>query len=112
MLPNPEKQKSGRVLSKWLLLLVLFLSTPAVLIALLLLFQAESWPGRLFAASVLVLYLAGCFLVRWLHKSGRGVGRASIITGVLGCAGFLICSILAPSGVTPIGSKFRSVLRP
>src|ERR1051325_501142 len=106
MQQNPEKRKpGGRVLSLCALL-VLILAIPAVLIATLLLFQAETWLGRLFATSVLLLYLAGCFLVRWLHKSG---GMACVIIGAIACAGFITCYVGSPSGATPIGSKLHSV---
>jgi pimeloyl-ACP methyl ester carboxylesterase len=81
---------------------------PEALVAMLLLVEAETISGRVFAVSFLTLYAATVGLYRWLRKSGKRAATAAVISLALAVAGFAFCYCLSPSGVAPTGSKLHS----
>ncbi|HUR45143.1 MAG TPA: hypothetical protein VMZ27_04625, partial [Candidatus Saccharimonadales bacterium] len=108
---GPAKQPIRRV-SAGLMLCLLILAMPATLIAVFLLLDAESWNGRLFAASCLVLYSGACGLYLWLGNGSRVCRRGALALSGLALVGFAACYTFSPSGVTSGGSKLQSVFPP
>jgi pimeloyl-ACP methyl ester carboxylesterase len=107
MQEGPVKQTIRSVL-----LLLLILAVPATLIALFLLFDAETWNGRLFATSCLGLYSGSCALYLRLKKGRRAAGRAALALSGVALIGFAACYAFSPPGVTSADSKLHSVCPP
>jgi hypothetical protein len=111
MQEGPVKQ-AIRSVGVCVVLFLLILAIPATLIAVFLLLDAETWNGRLFAASCLVLYSGTCGLYLWVKKGGRVAGRGALALSGLALIGFAACYTFSPSGVTLGGSKLQSVFPP
>src|SRR4051794_37157603 len=107
MQDGPVKQTIRSVL-----LFLLILAMPATVIAVFLLLDAETWNGRLFAASCLVLYSGTCGLYLWLKKGSRVAERGALAVSGVSLIGFAACYAFSPSGVTSDGSKLQSVFPP
>lgn len=110
--------------------LLLVLGTPPTFLAILLLCESETWGGRLFAVSCVLLFAAGCCLFRWiyvggrglrvegkpltldpsLHRMGRGVETICLLGAAIVCIAF--CYAVAPSGKVAASSKLQSVSPP
>jgi predicted esterase len=95
-----------------MVLLLLILVMPATFIAVFLLLDAETWNGRLFAASCFLFYSGTCALYLWLRKGGRRAGQGALALSGVALVGFAICCGFAPPGVTSGGSKLQSVFPP
>src|SRR4051812_2545655 len=95
----------------------------------LLLCESETWGGRLFAVACVLLFAAGCCLLRWIYvasrtksldvEQGGAVGtprptllRATICFICATVACMVVCYALSPSGRTAAGAKLQSVFPP
>lgn len=113
MLLQEKKVKSpARIVAIWLVFLLLVLAIPSALIAVFLLLDAETWRGRLFAVSWLLMVGAVFCLYQWLKEQRIGARKGMTVLGSSAALGFAICYAIAPSGVTPAGAKLQSVFPP
>jgi len=111
MQDGPLKQANLTV-GRFVVLLLLILALPAMLIAVFLLLDAETWNGRLFAVSCLVLYAGTGALYLSLKKGRRIAGRVALSLCGVALIGFAAGYTFSPSGVTLSDSKLQSVFPP
>ena len=78
----------------------------------MLLAEAETWNGRLFALAFLALFLAIGFLCGWLWGRRRRSGRIAAAAGCVALGGLLICDVESPSGIAAPGAKLQSIFPP
>src|SRR5688500_9414840 len=108
----PMEDGPVKQLLRSVVLFLLILAMPATLIAVALLLDAETWNGRLFAASCLMLYSGTCGLYWWFKKAGRVAGWGTLALNGLALVGFAACYAFSASGGTMGGSKLQSVFPP
>jgi pimeloyl-ACP methyl ester carboxylesterase len=96
---EPKTVIQGKVkLCSWALVLMLFLTSPGTLLAILLALIAETWASRFFACSLLCLVVATVLLSIALRRSGKRIMVSSWIMYGLGLFGCIGCYIASPSG--------------
>ncbi len=109
MTEPPKPVSLLRVAALSITALLLILGTPPTLLAVLLLCESETWGGRLFAISCVLLFVVDCSLFIWLYRSHRRAKTATLLLFGAAVLCIVMCYALVPSGKTSTGSKLQSV---